>query len=81
MIGGSTIFADITTEWTSVNTYAQRTTNLTTGVGGTALTAATIQNDGVKDTLNGGKKSEDWYISSTGDKLTGFEAGETGTTI
>jgi Ca2+-binding RTX toxin-like protein len=71
LIAGPTVYdgdlaglTNIMTEWASANTYAQRVTNLTNGVNGTLLTAATVSDDGVKDTLTG-KKGSDWFIVST----------------
>jgi hypothetical protein len=86
LIAGPTIFdadlaglANIFTEWMSGNGYAQRVQDLTNGVNGTALTAATVQNDFTKDTLSG-KKGNDWFLVSAGDK-TDAVAGETVTLI
>jgi uncharacterized delta-60 repeat protein len=70
---------NIVTEWTSGNPYGQRITDLTNGVNGTVLTAATVQNDFTKDTLSG-KKGNDWFIVSAGDK-TDAVSGETTTVI
>jgi hypothetical protein len=86
LIGGPTVFdadpaglANLFSEWTSVNSYSQRVTDLTNGVNGTALTAATVQNDFTQDTL-AGKKGTDWFIVSAGDR-TDAVTGETATTI
>ena len=63
---------NIMTEWTNTGkTYAVKIADLTAGVGAelTKLTAATVHEDGVKDTVTGGKGS-DWFIVSASDKVT-----------
>jgi hypothetical protein len=86
LIAGPTTFdadpaglANIFTEWTSGKGYAQRVQDLTGGVNGTALAAATVQNDFAKDTLFG-KKGNDWFLISAGGR-TDAGAGEAVTTI
>lgn len=64
--------------------YASRVATLTSGTGvlGSPLDSSVIQDDFAKDILVGGKpKVNDWYISSVLDVITGFENGETRTTI
>jgi Ca2+-binding RTX toxin-like protein len=75
LIGGPTIYDDdptslgnIVAGWTPGATYSQRIADLTAGVNGTMLTAATVHDDGVKDVLTGGKGT-DWFVVSALDKL------------
>jgi hypothetical protein len=65
--------ANIFNEWTSGLAYNQRIADLTAGVSGTMLTAATVSDDGVKDTL-AGKKGADWFIVSATDKVSDLDA-------
>ena len=60
-------------EWTSGNSYIQRTAALTAGVSGTALTPATVSDDGARDTLTG-RKGSDWFIVSAADRVTDLDA-------
>jgi Ca2+-binding RTX toxin-like protein len=90
LIGGPTDFdadlsglANIVSEWTSGASYADRIAHLTGTPGGangaTFLSSATVQDDGVKDVLTGGKGT-DWFVVSAGDK-TDAVSGETTTVI
>ncbi len=91
LLAGSTSFDNdptsldnIFAEWTSASTYAERISHLTGTAGGlngtTQISATTVQNDGVRDTLTGGT-SLDWYVHSTTDLLVGALASETKTVI
>ena len=91
MVGGSTRFdldptgLDlIRAEWSSADTYVNRVAHLSGTPGGLnsgrVLTAATVRDDGVKDTLIG-KTGTDWYVTSTLDVVTGLVAAETTTTL
>jgi hypothetical protein len=73
---------NVVAEWTSGNAYTQRITDLTNGVNGTLLTAASVSDDGVKDTLSG-KKGADWFLVSATDKVSDLDtkANETKTII
>jgi Ca2+-binding RTX toxin-like protein len=79
LIAGPTAFdadpaglATILSEWTGGNSYATKVANLTAGVNGTMLTAATVSDDGLKDTLSG-KKGSDWFLASATDKVTDLD--------
>jgi Ca2+-binding RTX toxin-like protein len=71
-------------------TYTQRITGLTTGIPSTAgtvrLTATTVQNDNVSDTLTGGSELDWFFARTTGsnssrDTITDKDAAETLTSI
>jgi Ca2+-binding RTX toxin-like protein len=79
LIGGPTDFdadlsalANIVNEWTSGASYSDRILHLTGTPGGangsTVLSSATVQDDGVKDVLMGGKGT-DWFVVSALDKF------------
>ena len=94
LVGGSTSLdanlldltglTNVMAEWTSAASYTDKVAHLSGTAGGlnngTFLTAATVQNDNVKDTL-AGKAGLDWFLSSTLDVVTGAGPGETKTTI
>jgi Ca2+-binding RTX toxin-like protein len=94
LVGGSTSLdanlldltglTNVMAEWTSAASYTDKVAHLSGTAGGlnngTFLTAATVQNDNVKDTL-AGKAGLDWFLSSTLDVLTGAGTGEMKTTI
>jgi uncharacterized delta-60 repeat protein len=91
LIAGPTIFdtdlaalSDILAEWTSGSSYEARIAHLTGTAGGlnhgTFLTAATVRDDGARDTLSGGR-GRDWFVVSSSDVVLHRLAGDIVTTI
>ena len=79
LIGGTSSYSGnlaalnaIMSEWTGVNNFATRVSNLTSGVGTSnkiKLTAATVKDDATAaDTLTGGAET-DWFFKSPNDVL------------
>jgi hypothetical protein len=71
-------------EWNSADSYATRVSDIMGPTGGlngsNFLNSSTVSNAHVADKMTGGKGT-DWFISSSLDKITDLESGETNTVI